>query len=221
MAFSPNGTYVYVANHTSKTISEIDTASLTVIRTLTVQGNPIAVAVTNDGDSTDFDETVYVTDFFSRTISGKRDGFDDSKQGVIYYFAIGSSSTNSSTIAPLANSGFPADRSNFCAETAAAGDNLQSEIFCPDTSIGADNTAVIQGVYPNQFYSAIVRNDKLYLPNVGAALEPPVKFNVNIQALVNVLDTKTQSEITFAAVNLNNLIKTETQPETTDGSLGN
>jgi len=219
IAFSPNGHYVYVANHTSKSISQIDTASGKVTQTIQVAGNPMAIAITNDGDSSDTDETVYVTDFYSRTITGKKDGFDDAKQGIVYYFKVTADSANFSTIAPLASSGFAADRSNFCAETAAAGDALQSEIFCLDTAKGADNTKVVQGVYPNQFYSALIRNDKLYLPNVGAAPAPPIKFNVNVQALINVLDTKTQQEMANSAVNLNNLIKTETQPDKTDGSL--
>ncbi len=219
IAFTPNGTSVYVANHTSKTISEIDTATQTVKQTLKVTGNPMAVAISNDGDASDSDETVYVTDFFSRTIKGRRDGFDNAKQGVIYYFNVGDGSVKSTTIAPLKDSGFPADRSNFCASTAKAGTNLHSEIFCPDTAAGVDNTKIKQGAYPNQFFSAIIRDAKLYLPNVGAAPEPPVKFNVNVQALVNVVDTQTQTEIPEVAVNLNNLIKKEAQPKKTDGSL--
>lgn len=219
LATTPNGSYIYVANHSSKSISEIDTSRWKVTRTITVAGNPMAVAITNDGDAVDHDETVYVTDYFSRTIAGKRDGFDDAKQGIVYYFKVGENSAHSSTIAPLSQSGFTADRSDFCAATASAGEQLQSEIFCPDTQEGADNTSIAQGVYPNQFYSSLLRNGKLYLPNVGAAPEPPIKFNVNVQALINVLDTKTNHEITDAAVNLNNLIKKETQPEQTAGNL--
>ena len=220
IAVTPNGHLIYVANHTSRSVTEIDTQTRKVIKTIKIPGaNPMAIAISNDGDASDEDETVYVTDFFSRTIEGRRDGFDNAKQGMIYHFTVGTDKANVIPIAPLIDSGFVTDRSQFCATTASAGDKLHSELFCPDKTAGADNTKIKQGVYPNQFYSAIIRDDKLYLPNVGAAPEPPIKFNVNVQALVNVLDTDTKKDIPSAAVNLNNLIKKEVQPEKTDGSL--
>ena len=36
-------------------------------------------------------------------------------------------------------------------------------------------------------FGAMVRGSQLYVPNVGAQPEPPVSFNVNVQALVGVL----------------------------------
>ena len=48
------------------------------------------------------------------------------------------------------------------------------------------NTMNPQGVFPNQLLSAVIRGDRLYLPNIGAQPEPPEIFNANVQALVYV-----------------------------------
>lgn len=47
------------------TLSVIDTASGTVTK-IDLGGAPMAVCVTNDTDDVDSDETIYVTDFYSR-----------------------------------------------------------------------------------------------------------------------------------------------------------
>lgn len=241
IAITPNGAYVYVANHTEGSISVIDPKQHRVINTIEVGGNPMALAITNDGDLSDEDELIYVTQFFSTVTDGdaRPDGFDDAKKGVVNYFNVSDSLTNSTTIDkhfinPVQNSGFTADRRQFCAKTreilqdnneilffnsgvdgtgngAAA---LAKDTFCPDTN-SEDATAdgaigkTAQGVYPNYLYGAVLRNDYLYIPNVGAAPEPPVKFNVNVQALVSAIDTQTGADFT---TNLNNQIKTEVQP---------
>ena len=49
-ALTPNGTLLYVANHTEGTVSIIDTATRTVVGTVLVGRNPTAIAITNDGD---------------------------------------------------------------------------------------------------------------------------------------------------------------------------
>jgi len=52
------------------------------------------------------------------------------------------------------------------------------------------------------------------VPNIGAQPEPPLKFNVNVQALVHVFNPLASSltEVFTEHVNLNQLIKAETQP---------
>ena len=58
---------------------------------------------------------------------------------------------------------------------------------------------------------------KLYVPNIGAQPEPPLFFNVNVQALVGVVDTASLTERTDLTVNLNAQIKTEPKPGEPDG----
>src|SRR2546427_373535 len=86
---TPNGTRLFVANHTDGTVSVIDTASRTVVQTVALGGHPTAIAVTNDLDKDDGDETVFVTEFFSELIPGKQEPFDDARQGVVHAFPSG------------------------------------------------------------------------------------------------------------------------------------
>lgn len=248
IAISPNGNYVYVANHTSGDISVISTTSLSVVNTVAVGGNPMALAITNDLDTDDRDEQVYVTRFYSEVIDpiNRPDGFNDAKQGVVNYFNIDSSlSPNTNvfeyTLAPITDAGFSADRRQFCQDTRDAlqaddevtffnsgvdgtGDGaaaLANEIFCPDTSSTDSNSdsaiaQTTQGAYTNYLYSAVIRNNRLFISNVGASPEPPVRFNLNVQALISSVDLSNGSDFT---INLNNQIKTETQPDVENESL--
>src|SRR5438045_6334267 len=70
-----NGTRLFVANYTDGTVSVIDTRSLAVVGSVPVGGHPSAIAITNDRDGEDSDETVFVTDFFSELIQGKQEPF--------------------------------------------------------------------------------------------------------------------------------------------------
>lgn len=254
IALTPNGTYAYVANHTAGTVSIISTRTLAVVNTVAVGGNPMAIAISNDGDTDDRDESVYVTRFYSEVIDpiNRPDGFNDSKEGKVEYFNVESSLSHSTdvleyTLAPLANAGFAADRRQFCLNTRealqgtasvvffnsgvnASGNGaaaLAKETFCPDTAstdASADGpiAKTPQGAYTNYLFGAMIRNNTLYIPNVGASPEPPVKFNVNIQALVSSIDLATGDDTT---INLNNQIKAETQPvnptESLDRLFGN
>jgi DNA-binding beta-propeller fold protein YncE len=99
-------------------------------------------------------------------------------------------------------------------------DRLANSTFCPDVNSN-DATAAgaigknAQKVYPNMLFSALVRGRDLYVPNVGASPEPPVRFNVNVQGLVGVID-RTQgtagAEDPALSLNLNAQVAKETQP---------
>jgi YVTN family beta-propeller protein len=223
IAITPNGTYAFVANFTTGEVTVIRLSTLEVVRSIKTGGNPQAVAITNDGDKNDLDERVYVTRMFGEVIDPERpDGFDDAKQGVIDTFTVGAAVNGTAqvsqvTLAPF-DSGFKADRSQFCQATRDASegsgdpanpliffnsgptgttgpdadpaDNLAAPTFCPDlnATTAAAVASVPQNVYPNMLYSALIRGRHLYVPNVGASPEPPVKFNVNVQGLVGVID---------------------------------
>ncbi len=225
LAVSPNGTLLYVANHTQGAVSVITLASKTVTATVNVGGNPQAIAITNDGDDSDTDEVVFVTDFFAEAIAGGNgEAFDDGKQGVVRAFNSGNvNQLTKITLAPFptAEVGFTADRSNFCdASNGAAA--LHSDIFCPDVTAAAGAAVITQdpqGAFPNQLNSIVIRGNRAYLPNIGAAPEPPIRFDVNVQGLVNVLNVSGLTEDTAARVNLNVQIATETAPANPTQSL--
>jgi YVTN family beta-propeller protein len=68
LAMTPNGTRLFVANHTAGTVSIIDAMTRSVLGFVTVGGNPMVVAITNNGDADDQDERVFVTQFLAELI---------------------------------------------------------------------------------------------------------------------------------------------------------
>jgi YVTN family beta-propeller protein len=237
-ALTPNGNLLYVANHTEGTVSIFFTGNpLNPIPVGAVQvgRNPTALAITNNGDSNDADETVFVTQIFAElnpdfnggAFDGNGEARDLGKQGVVQAFPAGNANPpiTKITLKPLADSGFNANRTspnNFCSTAATA----QSLIFCPDPTLPVTdpvNTNNPQGVFPNQLLSALIRGKRLYVPSIGAQPEPPEVFNVNVQALVNAVDTSALAEVKAETVNLNQQIAVETAlpPPSLDRTFGN
>jgi YVTN family beta-propeller protein len=115
-AITPNGAYLFVANHTDGSVGVIDVASRTYLGPLfPVGGNPTAIAITNNGDGNDVDETVFVTQFFAELVpGGPGEGFDTGKHGIVTAIPLTTLSPTRITLSPLSNVGFTADRTNFC-----------------------------------------------------------------------------------------------------------
>src|SRR6185436_8895108 len=239
IALTPNGQFAFIANHTSGEVTDVKLSTLDVVGHVHVGGNPYALAITNDGDRNDNDERVFVTELYGELIDPARpDGFDDAKQGVVVAFRVGDAVQGNPPLTrlllkPLA-SGFAADRRPFCPTTrravqdsgaitffgGAAGvdgvPKLAQTTFCPDlNSADASADGLIgknpQKVYPNMLFGALVRGSQLFVNNVGASPEPPVRFNVNVQALVGVIDRVHDVE-TPNSLNLNAQVSKETAP---------
>lgn len=240
IALSPSGRYALIANSTLASVGVVDLTTGQVVRRVATGGNPHAVSISNDGDADDNDEMVYVTRLFSEVINAARpDGFDDAKQGVVDSFVLGDAlggqpTTRQLLLKPLL-SGFAADRRNFCLATRQAQQGsgavryfnsgadgsgngagaLARTTFCPDNNsvdVSADGPIgkVAQKVYPNMLNALLLRGTLLYVPNIGASPEPPVRFNVNVHGLVGVLDRFVGNEP--FTLNLNAQIKDEVQP---------
>lgn len=213
-ALTPDGKTLYVANQTEGTVSVIDAKTKEVVDTVPVGGRPGAIAVTRD--------RVFVTQYFAELRpGGPGEGFDDGKQGIVQTFPVGDpSQLTEIVLSPLANTGFTANRANFCTEFNPTAVN---EVFCPDVNETDPAATAIaqdpQGAFPNQLGAARTCGGRLYLPSIGASPEPPVLFNVNVQALVHVVDVTALAEIPAATVNLNNQIKTEAAPGNPTESL--
>jgi YVTN family beta-propeller protein len=185
LAMTPNGTRLFVANHTEGTVSIIDPLARSIIGTVPVVGHPMAVAITNNGDADDQDERVFVTQFFAELVpGGPGEGFDTGKRGVVHTFPVANPNAVSRiTLSPMANAGFTADRSAFCPQTSPTPALLHSAIFCPDLTAAAGSAAIThapQGAFPNQLSSAVILGNRLFLPSIGAAPEPPVQFTANV-----------------------------------------
>ena len=220
-ALTPDGSLLYVANHTAGTVSIIVTSNpLNPILDGTVQvgRNPTAIAITDRGAGNL--DTVFVTQIFAELdpsfldpiFDGNGEARDLGKRGVVHAFPVGNANPPITNIAlsPLPDSGFSANRvspNNFCDSP-----NGQSLVFCPRPDLPAtepENTNNQQGVFPNQLLSALIRGDRLYLPNVGAQPEPPEIFNANVQALVYAVDSNALTEVKAEHVNLNQQIAVE------------
>ena len=242
-ALTPDGSLLYVANHTQGTVSilvvsGVDPRNLTLDGSVTVGRNPTAIAITDKGPPNISDNTVFVTQIFAELDPNFVDPFggearDLGKRGVVHAFPAGNSNPPITQIylTALSDSGFTSNRTQFCPNlnTNPAGihpADVTNPIFCPDpaaTVANATITANPQGVFPNQLLSALIRGNRLYLPNIGAQPEPVERFDANVQALVHNVDTNTLAEVTAEHVNLNQQIDRETAapPPSLDKTFGN
>jgi YVTN family beta-propeller protein len=193
LVLTPNGTRLYVANARSNDISVIDTATETVVQTIVNVGQePRGLAITNDGDADDGDETLYVTSFLSQLIPAKIDGADDAKQGVVTVISTGTNTViATAAINPIADTGF-----------LAQGDALARIAPGPQFIFPT-------GAYPNQLNSIAIKNGFAYLPNTGASPNGPVRFNVNTQSLLAALNRTTNTD---AGVTINMHAAVDLQP---------
>ncbi|MSV29943.1 MAG: hypothetical protein EXQ52_14540 [Bryobacterales bacterium] len=176
VVMTPNGRKLYVANARSNTISVIDPNTNSVIRTVNVGPEPRGLAVTNNGDANDDDETLLVTHFLALPSPGRVDGEDDSKLG----FVTALSTRDESMIAqislrPMPDTGFK-----------AAGDAIGR--MAPPATITEADLKFTTGAYPNQLNSVAVKGGFAFVPSTAASPNGPVRFDVNTQSLLSVID---------------------------------
>src|SRR5262249_24516342 len=129
-ALTPDGSLLYVANHTEGTVSILVIPSGNPLAPVAdgkvaVGGRPWAIAISNTGSGSN--ATVFVTqplaelnpNFVDPTFDGNGEGRDLGKQGVVQAFPAGNATPPITKIVlkPLADSGFNANRvvpNNFC-----------------------------------------------------------------------------------------------------------
>ena len=200
LVMSPNGTKLYVANARSNDVTVIDTATNAVEKTITgVGAEPRGLAITNDGDQDDTDETLYVTNFLSLPVAGKLDGSDDAKDGIVAVIPTSSGSV-STTIAvkPIADTGFN-----------ATGDALGR--VPPGDPNNPANFTFTTGAYPNQMNNITIKGNFAFLPNTGASPNGPVRFDVNTHSLLSVLNLTTNQDA-GKSINMHKAVGTQTNP---------
>lgn len=195
LALTPNGNKLYVTNAGSDTISVIDTGTETVVGTITNVGSePRGLAITNDGDGDDLDETVYVTQIFAELSAGKIDGADDAKAGHVKVVSTGTDTVLADvSVNPIADTGFK-----------AAGDALAR--IPPGSSFDFRT-----GAYPNQLNNVAIRGNFAFLPNTGASPNGPVRFNVNTQSLLASINRSTNTD-TGQTINMHLAVAQQTNP---------
>jgi len=170
---SPDGKRVFVANSVQDTISVIDTSNQSLIGAIDIRNSvcndpdrnrhfqPRGLAVTLNNDR------LYVTRFLSFTGGATpKQGTDDGKVGVVCRVNINTASTQIADYVPT----------------------QAIEIGSLDSGFKIPNNANITKAYPNQMQSIVIRGDQAYLPNIASSPSGPLRFNVDTQAFVNVLD---------------------------------
>lgn len=105
MALSPSGRMVYVTVSSADEVAVVNLQSRQVIERLPVGRLPWSVAVTNDGDVDDGDETIIVTHRQARLREGGREATNDGKEGWVTLLRRGEPATEIS-ITPY-SFGFP------------------------------------------------------------------------------------------------------------------
>ena len=106
-ALSPRGRTLYVSSWVDGTLTVIDTASMTVSDRIRLGGAPYAVCVSNDGDEAEDDETVYVTDFYGRPVTGTQEAEDGTREGRVFAVSAADGGVSESVLAPFVSSGIP------------------------------------------------------------------------------------------------------------------
>lgn len=166
IAISPTGRLVYVANWGEGTVTVVDTLSFSVVRTVDLNddlvatgalgtvaarpalAHPRALVVTNDGDTDDADETVFVTEYFGQNrtdaLPSDDSAFDVAREGLVYRFGATADSGDAAIrIAPVTDTGF------------------------------IDSLGNTTGCFPNQLQTATLANGRLYVTGVCASPRGP------------------------------------------------
>ena len=180
----------------------MNTATDTVVATVDLSGSgtaPRAIAVTNNGDANDTDETVFVAMFFSPLGPGKTatdEGQDNNREGRVVAIAAATNTVlGTAVLAPIANTGFNANGQ------LAPGGPPTGNPPNPTPAVASTNPQSFTtptGAFSNQLAAIAIQpgQTRAYVVSTAASPNGPVRFNVNAQGLVSVFDTGTRAEIT-------------------------
>ncbi|HEY0710417.1 MAG TPA: hypothetical protein VGG33_26665, partial [Polyangia bacterium] len=202
LAISPTGARLYTSNWSDGTVSVIDSGTLKPLKTIDLNpalassgmlganvapraalAHPRAIVLTNDGDSEDGDERIYVTEFFaqSRTdfVPNDDSSIDLGRQGVVYSVEISSGKVDTIAIAPVTDTGF------------------------------RDSKGQRTGCFPSQLYAATINSGRLYVTAVCESPRGPVgpdpvpvapgtttsNFKTQVHAGIFVIDLASNKEL--------------------------
>lgn len=175
LALSPTGAKLFVAEFAEGRVSVYDTVSLARLATIDAPERPRALAVTNDGDTDDSDETLLITEYYGEpnpNVSGCPNGTaevcDTGRVGRVRRY-------NVSNYAPQSPILFNPIDSGFAPAAAAAG------------------TPSVQTA-PNQLSAAALLGNKVYVTSVSASPQAPITFQSNVFPVVYVGNLGTGEE---------------------------
>lgn len=210
LAISPTGRTLYVANWADGTITVVDAATMTATSTIDLNAalvetgalgpgviarpglaHPRAIVVTNDGDSDDSDETLYVTEYFGQArtdaLPAGPERFDVQKRGIVYALEVATpAAVRTIDLAPISDTGF------------------------------VDSAGNTTGCYPNQLQTIALDGTRLYVGSLcasprgptGPVLNPdgtlrnPANFRTQVHTTIHAIDTMSDTELTSGRVQL-------------------
>ncbi len=168
IAITPNNTKVFATNWVDGTATAIDALTMAVTSTIdlnaplaatgllgpAVMGNarpglahPRSIAITNNGDASDADESVYVTEYFAqRTAPDALAGvtIDTNWKGLIYKFGVENATVTTLDLPPVMDTGFK------------------------------DHNNETTGCFPNQVSSITLNNGFAYVTSICASPKGPL-----------------------------------------------
>lgn len=170
LALSPTGRRLFVAELAESRVSVVDTQTMKVIEAFAVD-RPRALAMTNNYDASDDDETLVVTQYYGVASPGG-EAKDDGRTGKVRLYRVGDySSYQSISLAPI-DSGFP--------------------------KAGVATNPTVKAS-PNLLSAVAIANGRVFVTATDAAPEGPPRFDNNVFPVVHVADLATATEITGAA----------------------
>jgi len=174
LAMSPTGRKLFVAELAESRVSVIDTRTMTVESTFNVD-RPRALAITNNLDTNDDDETLVVTQFFGVATPGG-EAKDDGRTGKVRLYNLADLTTYKSIALASLDSGFPK---------------------------GGVATNPTVKTSPNQLSAAAIANGRVFITSTSASPEGPPRFDNNVFPVIYVADVAAGNEITGAGGSTN------------------
>jgi DNA-binding beta-propeller fold protein YncE/mono/diheme cytochrome c family protein len=194
VAISPNNTRVYVANWVNGTLTVVDPINMTskgdvdlnatlandakkylgTVAPRPSLAHPRSIAITNNGDASDEDEHVYVTEFYAQQIvqeAADGSNADVNRAGLVYHVKVADNAASIIELGPIADTGFPAN-------------------------------GKATGCFPNQLQSITINGDFAYVSSTCASPVGPVAAKNNTHPAVSVINVKTNQEVSAGTTNL-------------------
>jgi len=204
VALTPGGTRAWVANWVDGTLTGVDTAKMEVKSTIDLNAalvgtrlvgdikarpalaHPRSIAITNDGNQDESDESIYVTEYYAQRVEAEADNganADTAKAGLVYKVKLSDKSVSTIRLAALADIGFK------------------------------DSNGGTAGCYPNQLQSITIQDKYAYVSSICASPKGPVgatattppnlaNIKTTTHGVVSVIDLTNDTEVTQSTATL-------------------
>ncbi|MBS2016083.1 MAG: YncE family protein [Deltaproteobacteria bacterium] len=212
VALTPGGTRAWVANWVDGTLTGVDTKTMEAKSTIDLNAalvatklvgdvkprpalaHPRSIAITNNGDQNEDDESIYVTEYFAQRTEAEADNganADVAKSGLVYKVKLSDKSVSAIKLAPIADIGFK------------------------------DSAGGQAGCYPNQLQSITIQDKFAYVSSICASpkgpigavttVDPPNLANIKTttHGVVSVIDLSSDKEVPASTASLHQRFEAE------------